>query len=93
MAETRNNPKYRDTPLGNGVHRYMDTKALDLSEHFQDLQLTLEKLGESDHSYFLRYKCANQLSLVVELRTPELVDSFVDGIRDIVDDYVDDMVV
>ncbi len=61
VAETRNNPKYRDTPLGNGLYRYMDEKSIDLSQYFQDVQFRFEKIGEFDSGYWLRFTCADGL--------------------------------
>ncbi len=89
VAETRNNPMYRDTPLGNGVYRYMNEKSIDLSQYFQDVQFRFEKIGEFDSGYLLRFACADALWLWVEMNSPEMVDLFVDGINEIVNDYVD----
>lgn len=90
VADTRNKPQYRDTPLGAGVYRYMDEKSVDVSASFEQVQIKLEKWGESDHGYLLRIDCADRLSLVVDLRDQEVIDAFVDGMKDIVDDYLDE---
>lgn len=83
VSETRNNPKYRDTPLGDGVYHCMDEKSIDLSQYFHAVQLRFQKSGESDHRYVLRYECADGLAIVVDL-DDKVVDEFMDGINDIV---------
>ena len=86
IAETRGNPAYRDTQLKNGVFRRMLEKSVDLSASFLDTKILLFKDGEYDDSYVFRITPSASCWMMFNLRG-ELLDSFVEGMREIVDDF------
>ena len=81
VAETRANPAYRDTPLGNGVYRPMDEKCVDLSRYFQGVRIKLHKSGEYDDAYSLEFERPDCFSFVAEMHA-DLLDSFLRGIAE-----------
>jgi hypothetical protein len=85
VAETRANPAYRDTPLGDGKYRTMPEKSIDLSPYFSDVTLTMSKLGEWDHGYLILISTGFQFSISFELHEKEL-DDFISDLVELAQD-------
>jgi hypothetical protein len=53
IAKTRDNPDFRDIPLGNGIYKQVVTE-LELDDCFVDTKVRILKDGECDSRYFMR---------------------------------------
>lgn len=83
IIETRNNPNFRDAPLGNGKYRGLD-KELDLSEYFVDTSICIGKNGEFDSRYYMRISSGK-----IWLR-PDIWDLEIDGLLNTLNEIVED---
>jgi hypothetical protein len=86
VSETRANPDYRDTHVGNGVYRTMPEKIVDLSSSFRDTKVVLRKDGEYDSTYTLRIAPSTSCSMLFHIYDEKL-DAFLGSIQEIIDDY------
>ncbi len=84
IHETRNNPKFRDIPLGNGRYRSL-VKELDLSKYFVDTSICIGKNGEFDSRYYISIK-SGQLWLRPDISGLE-IDSLLETLNEIVEDW------
>src|SRR5947207_2237991 len=67
VAATRDNPKFRDKPIGGGRYRRMPEKLVDLSDSFIRTSVTLQKDGEFDDRYFVRIASSRKGSIAFTL--------------------------
>ena len=84
VDETRNNPEFRDTPLGGERYRTMSEKSIDLSNCFTATPFVFAKNGEYDSSYVLRIGSMTNLRMLLEIQDA-LLDAFMGSLRDVMD--------
>jgi hypothetical protein len=84
IAKTRDNPDFRDIPLGNGVYRQVEIE-LDLSDCFVDTKVCIVKDGECDSRYILRIGSGNLG--VYPIIYGAQVDHLLDTLNEIVEDF------
>jgi len=80
IGETRNNPKFRDIPHGNGSYKSVE-KELDLSECFINTSFCIGKDGEFDSRYYIRIR-SGQIWLRPDIWNSE-VDAFLETLHEI----------
>jgi len=91
VTETRGNPDYRDIPLGNGVYRrYTPHKSVDLSSSFLGTHLTLGKDGDADDRYTISVIASPEFKMGFRI-DGQVLDDFLDSIREVVEDYCERM--
>lgn len=86
VSETRANPAYRDTRIGNGVFRTMPEKSIDLSSSFRDTKVVVLKDGEGDSTYVLRIAPSASCSIICDIYDDQL-DALLGSMRNIIDDH------
>src|SRR5690606_13722732 len=74
VADTRDSPAFRDTDIGGGVYRHIPEKSIDLSSSFPDSRVILQKTGEFDSSFILRFEPCSTFSGILELQDEQLDD-------------------
>lgn len=84
IAKTRNNPDFRDIPLGDGRYRQVVTE-LELDECFVGTKVCFGKDGEYDCQYYMRIGSGN-LRFCPVIYDAE-VDQLVETLNEIVEDY------
>ena len=86
IAKTRNNPDFRDIPLGDGRYRRVVTE-LELDECFVGTKVCLGKDGEHDCRYYMRV--GSGMLRFCSLIHDTQVDQLVKTLNEIVEDYID----
>ena len=86
IAKTRDNPKFRDIPLGGGMYRAVVTE-LDLSDSFVDTSVCLGKDGMEDCRYYMRVR-SGKVWLRPDIHSQD-VERLVDTLW-IIDEYCSD---
>jgi len=86
VAETRNNPAFRDTSLGDDRWRTMPKKIVDLSPSFRDDNVVMEKDGEFDDRYYFRISQGKSSWMLFEV-AGEVLDDLLNCLKDAVDSH------
>lgn len=85
VEKTKENPEFRDIPLGGGVYRHMPEASIDVSPCFSGTTFVFQKLGEYDTSYTVRITSPSGLRLHFDIHDEQLI-AFVQSLRDLTND-------
>jgi hypothetical protein len=84
IAKTRDNPEFRDIPLGDGRYRHVVTE-LELNESFVDTRVCIGKNGEFGCRYYVRI-CSGHLRLLLIIDGTQ-VDHLLGTLNEVVESY------